>query len=92
MTDVLPVKMEKVQSRDQPPALKPRRVKTPPKRDIEEKGYGSSGGKLKTLLPGSSFSGGKKTSPWIQHCKAYASAHGVSYKQAMKDAKASYKK
>jgi hypothetical protein len=72
--------------------LPPRRVKTPPKRDIEERGYGSSGGKLKTLLPGSSFSGGKKTSPWIQHCKAYASAHGVSYKQAMKDAKASYKK
>jgi len=55
-------------------------------------GFGASGGKLKTLLHSSSFSGGKKTSPWIQHCKAYASAHGVSYKQAMKDAKASYRK
>lgn len=34
----------------------------------------------------------KKTSPWIEHCKKYAATHGVSYKQAMKDAKASYKK
>ena len=33
-----------------------------------------------------------KTSSWIEHVKAYASKHGVTYRQAMKDAKASYKK
>ncbi len=86
--------------RDLPP--KPKKKKSPPPEfsapeDVDsgmvESGFGvRRGGKLKTLLPGSSFSGGKKTSPWIAHCKAYASAHGVSYKQAMKDAKASYKK
>jgi len=31
-------------------------------------------------------------SKWILHCKAYAKEHNVSYKQAMKDARASYKK
>jgi hypothetical protein len=37
--------------------------------------------------------GGKKpVSKWIQHCMAYAKQHKCSYKQAMKDAKASYKK
>jgi hypothetical protein len=51
------------------------------------------GGMLKSQMPGSSFSGmGKKTSAWIDHCKAYAKAHGVPYRQALKDAKASYKK
>ena len=35
---------------------------------------------------------GKKTSPWVEHCKKYAAKHGVSYKQAMKDARASYKR
>jgi hypothetical protein len=34
----------------------------------------------------------KKTSPWVEHCKKYAATHGVSYKQAMKDARASYKR
>lgn len=29
---------------------------------------------------------------WIEHVKKYSKEHGVSYKQAMKDAKASYKK
>lgn len=41
---------------------------------------------------GASGAGIKKTSNWIQHCKDYAKKHNVSYKQAMKDAKASYKK
>ena len=51
------------------------------------------GGMLKTLMPGSTLSGcGKKSSPWIEHCKAYAKAHSCSYKDAMKAAKASYKK
>lgn len=59
---------------------------------VPSKGRGKSGGKLKTLLPGSSFSGGKKTSPWIEHVKSYASSHGVSYKQALKEAKATYHK
>jgi hypothetical protein len=28
---------------------------------------------------------------WIEHCKKYASDNNVPYRQAMKDAKASYK-
>jgi hypothetical protein len=35
---------------------------------------------------------GKAPSAWVQHLKNYAAEHGVSYKQAMKDGKASYKK
>jgi hypothetical protein len=40
------------------------------------------------------MSGGKerKPSPWIAHVKAYAAQHGLSYKDAMSQAKASYKK
>ena len=34
----------------------------------------------------------KKSSSWIEHVKAYQKANNVSYKQAMKDAKASYSK
>jgi hypothetical protein len=34
---------------------------------------------------------GKKTSKWIEHVKAHAKTHGVSYKQAMKDSKHTYK-
>jgi hypothetical protein len=36
--------------------------------------------------------GGKKPNPWIQHVKAYQMENGVSYKEAMKLSKASYKK
>ena len=39
--------------------------------------------------------GGKKASevsPWVSHCQAYAKKHGITYGQALKDAKASYKK
>ena len=39
---------------------------------------------------GISTGGAKKPSKWIQHVKQYANKHNVSYKQAMKDAKASY--
>ena len=39
---------------------------------------------------GGAVSGG--ASPWIQHIKAYQKKHGVSYKEAMKKAKATYKK
>lgn len=35
--------------------------------------------------------GGAKPNKWISHVKAYASKHGVSYREAMKLAKASYK-
>lgn len=34
----------------------------------------------------------KKTSSWVQHCKDYAKKHNISYKQALKDAKTTYKK
>jgi hypothetical protein len=41
---------------------------------------------------GSGASGGKRpASKWIEHVKAYAKQHGVSYKQALKDAKATYR-
>jgi len=38
--------------------------------------------------------GGKKTSPWIAHCKAFAKKHKISYRDALKDprCKSSYKK
>ena len=36
--------------------------------------------------------GGKKSNAWIQHVKAYQAKHGVTYKEAMKLSKASYKK
>jgi hypothetical protein len=35
--------------------------------------------------------GGKKSSPWIAHVKKYAKAHNISYPEALKKAKASYK-
>jgi hypothetical protein len=34
---------------------------------------------------------GRPANPWIQHVKAYQAQHGVSYKEAMKLAKASYR-
>ena len=34
----------------------------------------------------------KATSPWVSHVKAYAAKHGVSYKDALKGASASYKR
>jgi hypothetical protein len=34
----------------------------------------------------------KKTSPWIMHVKAVAKEKGISYKEAMKIARESYKK
>lgn len=42
---------------------------------------------------GAGVSGGKKrpASKWIEHVKAYSKQHGVSYKQALKDAKATYR-
>ena len=39
---------------------------------------------------GGAVSGG--ASPWISHVKAYAKKHGVSYKDALKQAKATYRK
>ena len=36
-------------------------------------------------------SGAKKTSPWIEHVKAYAKQHGVKYGEALKLAKSTYK-
>jgi len=36
--------------------------------------------------------GGKKPNAWISHVKAYQMANGVTYKEAMKLSKASYKK
>jgi hypothetical protein len=40
------------------------------------------------------MSGGKerKPSPWIAHVKAYAAEHGLSYKEAMSQAKSTYRK
>jgi hypothetical protein len=42
--------------------------------------------------PAVNASGGKRpASKWIEHVKAYSKQHGVSYKQALKDAKATYR-
>jgi len=54
-----------------------------------------TGGMLKSEMKGSTFSGGaktKKANPWIEHVKAYAKKHNVKYSEAIKLAKASYKK
>jgi len=58
------------------------------KKAKEQYGVGLSpaGGSLK--LAGQ----GKKTSPWIAHCKKVAKEKGISYKEAMKVAKQTYKK
>lgn len=58
-------------------------------------GKKKKGGMLKGLMPSSSFSGGKaKREPnaWIKHVQAYAKQHKVSYKDAIKQARATYKK
>ena len=65
--------------------------------EVPDQGKGKGrkkGGMLKSQLPGSSFSGmgDKKTSPWIAHVKAYAKAHSIKYKDALKAAAPSYKK
>jgi hypothetical protein len=44
--------------------------------------YGTIGGRA---------SGGRPASAWISHVKAYASKHGVSYKDALSQASASYR-
>ena len=44
------------------------------------------------LRPTLKASGAKKSSPWIEHVKGYASQHGVKYGEALKLAKATYKK
>lgn len=49
----------------------------------EDQMYGTIGGRA---------SGGRPTSAWISHVKAYASKHGVSYKEALSQASASYRK
>ncbi len=40
---------------------------------------------------GEGVSGGKKTSKWIEHVKAYAKQHGIKYGEALKRAKATYR-
>jgi hypothetical protein len=40
---------------------------------------------------GSGVSGGKKTSKWIDHVKAYAKQHNIKYGEALKQAKATYR-
>jgi len=64
------------------------------KKEMMEAKMMKTGGMLKSEMPGSSFSGGAKKpmSAWIKHVMAYQKAHGCSYKEAMKAAKASYKK
>ena len=48
------------------------------------------GRKRAGVSTGGAVTGG--ASPWIQHIKAYQKKHGVSYKEAMKKAKATYRK
>lgn len=40
---------------------------------------------------GSGVSGGKKSSKWIEHVKAYAKKHGIKYGEALKQAKSTYR-
>jgi hypothetical protein len=53
------------------------------------------GGMLKGLMPGSSFSGGiakREPNAWIKHVQAYAKEKKISYKDAIKQARATYQK
>jgi hypothetical protein len=43
---------------------------------------------MKGVIGGRASGGG---SAWIQHVKAYAAKHGVSYKDALKSARATYR-
>lgn len=40
---------------------------------------------------GSGVSGGKRSSKWIDHVKAYAKSHGIKYGEALKQAKSTYR-
>lgn len=40
---------------------------------------------------GFGVSGGKRSSKWIDHVKAYAKQHGIKYGEALKKAKATYR-
>ena len=40
---------------------------------------------------GNGLSGGKRTSKWIEHVKAYAKSHGIKYGDALKQAKSTYR-
>ncbi len=57
-------------------------------------GEGMSGGAedCPTRAIGSGVSGGRKSSAWINHVKAYAKQHGIKYNEALKKAGATYKK
>lgn len=51
--------------------------------------------KLDPVVPpvplGRGVSGGKKTSKWIEHVKAYAKSHNIKYGDALKQAKSTYR-
>ena len=51
----------------------------------------STGGRKKKMAGAISTGGKRGASKWIQHVKMYAKKHNVSYKDALKQAKASYK-
>jgi len=55
-------------------------------------GLSPAGGSLKLAGQGHGSQHGKKTSPWIAHCKQVAKEQGLSYKDAMKVASKTYKK
>nr|WPF46419.1 MAG: hypothetical protein [Lake Baikal virophage 1] len=42
-------------------------------------------------VDGAGLSGGKRTSKWIEHVKAYAKSHGIKYGDALKQAKSTYR-
>lgn len=52
--------------------------------------FKGKGRKRAGVSTGGAVSGG--ASPWITHVKSYAKKHGVSYKDALKQAKATYRK
>jgi len=49
------------------------------------------GGEDDSRQVGCGVSGGKGKMSWVNHCKAYAKAHGCSYKEALKRAGPSYR-
>jgi len=50
------------------------------------------GAYLREQMKPSSFVGGKKTSNWIEHIKKFSKENNISYKEALTQGKASYKK
>lgn len=66
-------------------------LETTPDMEASDKVVGLMARSNPMVNSGSGVSGGKKTSKWIEHVKAYAKQHGIKYGEALKKAKSTYR-